>query len=101
MRWRCGGGAVAMLCPQLERVCAVRTAHCSVSCHAPIRGPVFSIPWLSACFVPFPIADTRLQIPFTIVFTKLDKRKKGVTPSDDNIAAFEQVGLIARCPPVC
>jgi hypothetical protein len=27
-----------------------------------------------------------------VVFTKLDKRKKGGSPSDDNIAAFEQVG---------
>jgi hypothetical protein len=34
-----------------------------------------------------------LQIPFTIVFTKLDKKKKGGSPSDENIAAFEeQVG---------
>lgn len=29
------------------------------------------------------------EIPFTIVFTKLDKRKKGVSGSEENIAAFE------------
>lgn len=29
------------------------------------------------------------QIPFTIVFTKLDKRKKGGPAAKDNIAAFE------------
>ena len=42
---------------------------------------------------PLLFGVTPVQIPFTIVFTKLDKRKKGVTPSDDNIAAFEQVGI--------
>ncbi|EFN59273.1 hypothetical protein CHLNCDRAFT_17068, partial [Chlorella variabilis] len=36
-------------------------------------------------------------IPFTVVFTKLDKRKKGASPSDDNIAAFEQVWLGWAC----
>lgn len=30
------------------------------------------------------------EIPFTVVFTKLDKRKKGVSPADENIAAFER-----------
>ncbi|KAL4423508.1 hypothetical protein ABPG77_003641 [Micractinium sp. CCAP 211/92] len=29
------------------------------------------------------------EIPFTIVFTKLDKRKKGGPPAEENIAAFE------------
>lgn len=29
------------------------------------------------------------QIPFTVVFTKLDKRKKGGPPAEENIAAFE------------
>ena len=31
----------------------------------------------------------RPQIPFTLVFTKLDKRKKGTPPAEENIAAFE------------
>jgi len=29
------------------------------------------------------------QVPFTVVFTKLDKRKKGTPPAEENIAAFE------------
>ncbi|PRW58204.1 GTP-binding protein [Chlorella sorokiniana] len=29
------------------------------------------------------------EIPFTVVFTKLDKRKKGSPPAEENIAAFE------------
>ncbi len=30
------------------------------------------------------------EIPFTIVYTKLDKKKKGGPPSEENIAAFEE-----------
>ena len=30
------------------------------------------------------------EIPFTIVYTKLDKKKKGCSPSEENIAAFEE-----------
>lgn len=30
------------------------------------------------------------EMPFTIVYTKLDKRKKGCPPPEENIAAFEQ-----------
>ena len=29
------------------------------------------------------------QVPFVIVFTKLDKRKKGVPPAEENMASFE------------
>ncbi|KAL4437187.1 hypothetical protein ABPG75_004326 [Micractinium tetrahymenae] len=29
------------------------------------------------------------EVPFTVVFTKLDKRKKGGPPAEENIAAFE------------
>ena len=29
------------------------------------------------------------QIPFTLVFTKIDKRKKGCPPPEENAAAFE------------
>ena len=29
------------------------------------------------------------QVPFTVVFTKLDKRKKGEPLAEENIAAFE------------
>ncbi|KAI7841072.1 hypothetical protein COHA_005300 [Chlorella ohadii] len=29
------------------------------------------------------------EVPFTVVFTKLDKRKKGTPPAEENIAAFE------------
>lgn len=36
------------------------------------------------------------QIPFTLVFTKLDKRKKGGPPAEENIAAFEEA-CVAEC----
>jgi hypothetical protein len=41
------------------------------------------------------------QIPYSIVFTKVDKRKKGAPPALENIAAFEAEVLAAagRLPP--
>lgn len=30
------------------------------------------------------------EVPFSLVYTKLDKRKKGVSSAEENIAAFEQ-----------
>ena len=29
------------------------------------------------------------EVPYTLVYTKVDKRKKGVPPAEENIAAFE------------
>ena len=34
-------------------------------------------------------AGGRAQVPFSLVFTKVDKRKKGVPPPSDNMAAFQ------------
>jgi len=31
-----------------------------------------------------------VQVPFALVYTKMDKRKKRVPGPDENIAAFEQ-----------
>lgn len=44
----------------------------------------FTLPHAAPPFRPHPP-----QIPFTVVFTKLDKRKKGGPPAEENIAAFE------------
>ena len=42
-----------------------------------------------------------LQVPFALVYTKLDKRKKNTPPADENIAAFEEavVGAWEALPP--
>ena len=40
------------------------------------------------------LALPALQLPYTIVFTKADKRKKGVPSAEDNMAAFEQASLL-------
>ena len=39
-----------------------------------------------------------VQVPFALVYTKMDKRKKRVPGPDENIAAFEQ-SIAERCVP--
>eukprot|EP00887_Chlorella_sp_A99_P005181 scaffold1.g5181.t1 len=43
----------------------------------------------------------RAQLPYSVVFTKADKRKKGTPPAEENMAAFEQelAAVVEHLPP--
>lgn len=58
------------------------------------RAPLPLRPSLSMTPTPIcpPTLRPPLQIPYTVVFTKVDKRKKNCPPAEENIAAFQQVG---------
>lgn len=51
-----------------------------------LRAPALQAP------PPSHTAGCRAQVPFSLVFTKVDKRKKGVPPPSDNMAAFQVCG---------
>lgn len=64
-------------CPQQSGPIAVLSSLVCLGCLPPVPAD------------PAAQAPTPFQIPFTVVFTKLDKRKKGSPPAEENIAAFE------------